>query len=148
MLTREKVASSRDLFVVCCLVFCLLASRIDCSSRIDIFGVVVLPFKTLSVSISTTPLSLSTNLCGRSIHTNQKGNQRHRSNHRHLEVADDPTLSEDAHFVLDVAWPTETTDTVNYVGLADGVGSWRRVGVDPREFRWGGRRLRGGGVHS
>ncbi|CAN0030097.1 unnamed protein product [Ectocarpus fasciculatus] len=54
--------------------------------------------------------------------------------HRHLEVADDPTLSEDAHFVLDVAWPTETTDTVNYVGLADGVGSWRRVGVDPREF--------------
>ncbi|CBN75514.1 conserved unknown protein [Ectocarpus siliculosus] len=54
--------------------------------------------------------------------------------HRHLEVADDPTLSEDAYFVLDVAWPTETTDTVNYVGLADGVGSWRRVGVDPREF--------------
>lgn len=54
---------------------------------------------------------------------------------RHLEVADDPTLSEDAHFVLDVAWPTPTTDTVNYVGLADGVGSWRKVGVDPREFR-------------
>lgn len=54
---------------------------------------------------------------------------------RHLEVADDPTLSEDAHFVLDVPWPTSTTDTVNYVGLADGVGSWRRVGVDPREFR-------------
>lgn len=50
-------------------------------------------------------------------------------------MADDPTLSEDAHFVLDVPWPTSTTDTVNYVGLADGVGSWRRVGVDPREFR-------------
>lgn len=53
----------------------------------------------------------------------------------HLEIADDPTLSEDAHFILDVAWPTETTDTVNYVGIADGVGSWRRVGVDPRVFR-------------
>lgn len=37
--------------------------------------------------------------------------------------------------MLDVPWPTSTTDTVNYVGLADGVGSWRRVGVDPREFR-------------
>lgn len=57
------------------------------------------------------------------------------SSRRHLEVADDPSLSEDAHFVLDVAWPTGTTDTVNYVGLADGVGSWRRVGVDPRDFR-------------
>lgn len=55
--------------------------------------------------------------------------------HRHLEFAEDPTLSEDAHFVLDISWPTATTDTVHYVGIADGVGSWRRVGVDPREFR-------------
>lgn len=55
--------------------------------------------------------------------------------HRHLEVASDPTLSEDAHFVLDLAWPTSTTDTVHYMGLADGVGSWRKFGVDPRDFR-------------
>lgn len=56
-------------------------------------------------------------------------------------MADDPTLSEDAYFVLDVAWPTQTTDTVHYVGLADGVGSWRKLGVDPREFRCVARRV-------
>lgn len=64
--------------------------------------------------------------------------------HRHLEVAEDASLSEDAHFMLDMAWATPTTDTVQYVGLADGVGSWRKVGVDPREFRW--VRGRQGGV--
>lgn len=55
--------------------------------------------------------------------------------HRHMEIAEDSSLSEDAYFVLDCTWPTPTTDTVHYIGLADGVGSWRKLGVDPREFR-------------
>ncbi|CAM9704782.1 unnamed protein product, partial [Phaeothamnion confervicola] len=57
-----------------------------------------------------------------------------RRDHCHLEIATDPTLSEDAHFMLSVSWPTHFTDTVHYVGVADGVGSWRALGVDPREF--------------
>jgi protein phosphatase PTC7 len=54
--------------------------------------------------------------------------------HRHLELASDPTLSEDSHFVLSVAWPTPHSDVLHLVGVADGVGSWRKVGVDPRHF--------------
>ncbi|KAG5178855.1 phosphatase 2C-like domain-containing protein [Tribonema minus] len=46
----------------------------------------------------------------------------------------DPTLSEDAHFVLSVAWATPEAESLQYVGIADGVGSWRGLGVDPREF--------------
>lgn len=54
--------------------------------------------------------------------------------HSAKELATDPTLSEDAHFILSVAWPTPYTDVLHYVGVADGVGSWRACGVDPRNF--------------
>jgi protein phosphatase PTC7 len=49
----------------------------------------------------------------------------------------DPDLSEDAHFVAHVQLPDEKGDNfrdVTYMGVADGVGSWREYGVDPREF--------------
>ncbi len=54
--------------------------------------------------------------------------------HRHLELAVNPTLSEDSHFALSLTWPSAHSDTLELVGLADGVGSWRRVNVDPRQF--------------
>jgi len=49
----------------------------------------------------------------------------------------DPELSEDASFITRVSLPDETgkeTRNVVYAGVADGVGSWREYGVDPREF--------------
>jgi hypothetical protein len=52
--------------------------------------------------------------------------------HRHMDLATDPTLSEDAHFVLSVPWPASKADVLHYIGIADGVGSWRGLGVDPR----------------
>ncbi len=55
-------------------------------------------------------------------------------NHRHLELAVNPTLSEDSHFSLSLTWPSVHSDTLELVGLADGVGSWRRFNVDPRDF--------------
>ncbi len=54
--------------------------------------------------------------------------------HRHLELAVNPTLSEDSHFALSLTWPSVHSDTLELVGLADGVGSWRKFNVDPREF--------------
>ncbi|KAJ8601512.1 hypothetical protein CTAYLR_006718 [Chrysophaeum taylorii] len=42
------------------------------------------------------------------------------------EASDDPLLSEDAHFIHH--------DETTYVGVFDGVGSWRKVGVDPRLY--------------
>ncbi|CAM9445426.1 unnamed protein product [Chrysoparadoxa australica] len=54
--------------------------------------------------------------------------------HRHLELAVDPSLSEDAHLLMSLKWPNKFSDTIHYVGVADGVGSWRSVGVDPRNF--------------
>ena len=82
---------------------------------------------------------------------------------RRPEYASDVSLSEDAYFVARVRLPDETSahhgDTVvngnnntasttmtptttttttlrsyTYFGVADGVGSWREYGVDPREF--------------
>ena len=54
------------------------------------------------------------------------------------EFAEDSDLSEDASFVAEVSLPDETGQEirdVTYVGVADGVGSWREYkGVDPREF--------------
>jgi hypothetical protein len=49
-----------------------------------------------------------------------------------MDLATDPTLSEDAHFVLSVPWPASKADVLHYIGIADGVGSWRGLGVDPR----------------
>jgi protein phosphatase PTC7 len=46
-------------------------------------------------------------------------------------------LSEDAYFVTRVTLPDEKDGTlrdVTYFGVADGVGSWREYGVDPKEF--------------
>lgn len=49
----------------------------------------------------------------------------------------DPNLSEDAHFVSEVELLNETGNNMQkllYMGVADGVGSWREYGVDPRAF--------------
>jgi len=53
------------------------------------------------------------------------------------ELGADDDLSEDAHFVANVNLPNENgkvSRDVIYAGVADGVGSWREYGVDPREF--------------
>jgi protein phosphatase PTC7 len=53
------------------------------------------------------------------------------------EVTKDLSLSEDAHFILRAKLPDENGKEkrdVIYAGVADGVGSWREYGVDPREF--------------
>lgn len=53
------------------------------------------------------------------------------------EYASDPKLSEDAHFVIRVKLPDEKDQALRaftYMGVADGVGSWREYGVDPRDF--------------
>eukprot|EP00521_Asterionellopsis_glacialis_P014776 CAMPEP_0195298306 /NCGR_PEP_ID=MMETSP0707-20130614/23211_1 /TAXON_ID=33640 /ORGANISM="Asterionellopsis glacialis, Strain CCMP134" /LENGTH=649 /DNA_ID=CAMNT_0040360371 /DNA_START=30 /DNA_END=1979 /DNA_ORIENTATION=+ len=53
------------------------------------------------------------------------------------DLATDPELSEDSHFVQNVKLPDEKgnkTREVMYFGVADGVGSWREYGVDPRDF--------------
>lgn len=53
------------------------------------------------------------------------------------DFATDPELSEDAHFVREVRVPMEkggSHQNLIYMGVADGVGSWREYGVDPREF--------------
>lgn len=53
------------------------------------------------------------------------------------EYTKDMDLSEDAHFLTTVELPDEKGQSlrpVTYFGVADGVGSWREYGVDPREF--------------
>ena len=53
------------------------------------------------------------------------------------EFSTDPTLSEDAYFVKTVSLPDEKLNEIRdmtYVGVADGVGSWRSFNVDPRDF--------------
>lgn len=57
--------------------------------------------------------------------------------HGPKEFASDNDLSEDAHFVATVHLPDEKDGALRdltYFGVADGVGSWREYGVDPREF--------------
>jgi len=52
-------------------------------------------------------------------------------------LATDLSLSEDAHFSIRVNLEDETDQVlrdVTYFGVADGVGSWRQYGVDPRLF--------------
>lgn len=53
------------------------------------------------------------------------------------EDATNVELSEDAHFAVKVRLPDECGKErreATYAGVADGVGSWREYGVDPREF--------------
>lgn len=50
------------------------------------------------------------------------------------EYATDISLSEDASFVTTLPWLHENGDEVTYIGIADGVGSWREHGVDPRAY--------------
>ncbi len=53
------------------------------------------------------------------------------------DLATDPALSEDAHFVSTVELLDESGKNMQellYMGVADGVGSWREYGVDPRDF--------------
>ena len=53
------------------------------------------------------------------------------------DLATDPALSEDAHFVSTVELLDESGTNMQellYMGVADGVGSWREYGVDPRDF--------------
>ena len=54
--------------------------------------------------------------------------------HGPMEFASDLDLSEDASFVATLPWLHENGDEATYIGIADGVGSWRQHGVDPREF--------------
>jgi protein phosphatase PTC7 len=54
-----------------------------------------------------------------------------------MDFSTDAELSEDAHFVSVVRLPDEKGEKMQeatYLGVADGVGSWREYGVDPREF--------------
>ena len=60
-----------------------------------------------------------------------------RRGHGPQDLATDKTLSEDAHFSIRVNLEDETDQVlrdVTYFGVADGVGSWRQYGVDPRLF--------------
>eukprot|EP00571_Detonula_confervacea_P017249 CAMPEP_0172312072 /NCGR_PEP_ID=MMETSP1058-20130122/16569_1 /TAXON_ID=83371 /ORGANISM="Detonula confervacea, Strain CCMP 353" /LENGTH=632 /DNA_ID=CAMNT_0013025421 /DNA_START=73 /DNA_END=1968 /DNA_ORIENTATION=+ len=53
------------------------------------------------------------------------------------DLATDSDLSEDAHFVSSVELLGESGNKLQqllYMGVADGVGSWREYGVDPRAF--------------
>lgn len=58
------------------------------------------------------------------------------------EASTDVSLSEDAHFYARLFWPAWEGDGsagaeskyVTYVGVADGVGSWRQYGIDPRNY--------------
>jgi len=60
-----------------------------------------------------------------------------RRDHGPMDYSSDADLSEDAHFVVNVELPDQdgvAVHPVTYMGVADGVGSWREYGVDPREF--------------
>eukprot|EP00595_Chromulina_sp_UTEXLB2642_P003399 CAMPEP_0196766210 /NCGR_PEP_ID=MMETSP1095-20130614/20555_1 /TAXON_ID=96789 ORGANISM="Chromulina nebulosa, Strain UTEXLB2642" /NCGR_SAMPLE_ID=MMETSP1095 /ASSEMBLY_ACC=CAM_ASM_000446 /LENGTH=417 /DNA_ID=CAMNT_0042126961 /DNA_START=455 /DNA_END=1708 /DNA_ORIENTATION=+ len=50
-----------------------------------------------------------------------------------MDLCDDMSLCEDAHFVMRVQRSSDLPSQV-YFGVADGVGSWRQYGVDPRKF--------------
>lgn len=50
---------------------------------------------------------------------------------------EDPQLSEDSYFVTTITLPDQKEKTkrqFTYLGVADGVGSWREYGIDPRLF--------------
>lgn len=50
----------------------------------------------------------------------------------------DPDLSEDSHFMTEIKFSDEKDEMLlrqySYMGVADGVGSWREYGVDVRDF--------------
>lgn len=53
------------------------------------------------------------------------------------EYPTDLSLSEDSFFATTVKLPDEKDQSIRdfvYMGVADGVGSWREYGVDPRDF--------------
>lgn len=53
------------------------------------------------------------------------------------QYTSDPDLSEDSYFHTTVVLPDEKDQSMRqftYLGVADGVGSWREYDVDPREF--------------
>jgi protein phosphatase PTC7 len=53
------------------------------------------------------------------------------------ELSSDPALSEDAYFIKEVELLDESGENMQkllYMAVADGVGSWREYGVDPRDF--------------
>ena len=52
------------------------------------------------------------------------------------ELCIDTSLSEDAHLCLSVPGAAEGTESGEqvYMAVADGVGSWRQYGIDPRQF--------------
>lgn len=50
-----------------------------------------------------------------------------------LDLATDVELCEDAHFAVSVVGRTQDCQQV-YACVADGVGSWRQYGVDPRQY--------------
>ena len=57
--------------------------------------------------------------------------------HGPREPTMDPELSEDAHFMTRVNLEDAKSHTlrdVTYFGVADGVGSWRQYGINPKEF--------------
>ncbi|KAL7516577.1 hypothetical protein ACHAWX_001579, partial [Stephanocyclus meneghinianus] len=53
------------------------------------------------------------------------------------ELSSDPAMSEDAYFIKEVELLDESGENMQkllYMAVADGVGSWREYGVDPRDF--------------
>jgi protein phosphatase PTC7 len=54
-----------------------------------------------------------------------------------VDNAENTNLSEDSYFVTTLMLPGEQESSLRpftYMGVADGVGSWREYGVDPRKF--------------
>lgn len=50
------------------------------------------------------------------------------------ELCYDMSLCEDAHFAIQTSTPESPSEGHIYLCVADGVGSWREYGVDPRNF--------------
>ena len=50
------------------------------------------------------------------------------------DLCEDLSLCEDAHFTLKVNTKHSESLSQVYLGIADGVGSWRQYGVDPKQF--------------
>ncbi len=50
------------------------------------------------------------------------------------DLCEDLALCEDAHFTLKVNTKHSESLSQVYLGIADGVGSWRQYGVDPKQF--------------
>lgn len=50
------------------------------------------------------------------------------------ELSEDLSLCEDAHFALKINSATTSSSSYIYLCVADGVGSWRQFGIDPRAF--------------